>query len=957
MTITGAGFMRRKLSPNVFRRLIDDPHRTSPARPSTGRTNPETTSGWLVWIAGGCLLGVLFTGCRSEQKSAPAVPVGNDRQDAMVASTAGGGTLLVALESRGLDAASQQLCCAGAIGETVTFDLRLTASGSAIAALGARVAALKSDDGLILPAAFEVFRVHLIQLDRWPGWHIRYVDPLDRPAEILDIVVPAAAPTGGLPTGAAPGQSVQVFAELDIPDTATAGVYASTVVITGGGETLLEIPLRLTVWPFKLPPQGEMTLLASVNIADLIERRGKRSVSAAVAMLQSHGLAPLLTHVYPVVKIDRMGGVAVDWSDYDDTIGVLMDGPPSDGRKAAWCRIPFDEFFSAGAFSSEPADATTYEVARRYLRSCAEHFAARDWLDRSFFEVPNGVGTSGVSAIRRWAGLARQADRRLRTLTSSFAHQGPVATWRDFVDSDVDKLIDIWCPPASCCDPTACSGAQQTWMGVDRPPYSGTVEVPADETFVRAIPWQARRYGVQQIHLGDALGPPSSADGAPADRFGLLYSGVPYGLGGPVASMRLKHLRRGLQDLAYLGRLESLGLDHVAATLVDTLTPYALTDAYRDHLADVRPCGWDRRPETWEQARLLMADQVLEAIQPPTVITRLPLESVLRWKQFMAGTRVVIIMVDGVRVRAAGPTGAFRVECSVTVENRTRVFVDGKLSFAGLPMGWQVSVPEHAITPIAPMGRRRVVLVADATSLAWNAEGVIELPIVFHSSDGKTHRATAWLCYIASQRCAGPVAIDGDLSDWTAGAGNVAAGFVPLSGRPSRDPSGVLPTRCMVSHDATHVYFGIRARLARPPGVSPTQSNVVDYDDLIPTGEELVEILIDPTGAGTHAPEDLYHIVITRAGAVFERGIGTHPPIGGRAVWPADIRYAARTVDEWWVIEISVPIDAFGDSARAGTIWGINFTRLDHHNQVYTTWSGARYNPYDPMSLGNLMLP
>jgi hypothetical protein len=38
-------------------------------------------------------------------------------------------------------------------------------------------------------------------------------------------------------------------------------------------------------------------------------------------------------------------------------------------------------------------------------------------------------------------------------------------------------------------------------------------------------------------------------------------------------------------------------------------------------------------------------------------------------------------------------------------------------------------------------------------------------------------------------------------------------------------------------------------------------------------------------------------------------------------------------------------------------IWGINFARFDAARRVYTTWSGAMHNVYDPMLMGNLVIP
>ena len=157
-----------------------------------------------------------------------------------------------------------------------------------------------------------------------------------------------------------------------------------------------------------------------------------------------------------------------------------------------------------------------------------------------------------------------------------------------------------------------------------------------------------------------------------------------------------------------------------------------------------------------------------------------------------------------------------------------------------------------------------------------------------------------------------------------------------------------------VAADAQALYFAFDCAMDGATAVLQSHSNVVDYDDLIPLGDELVEIALDPTGAGTHSTSDLYHVVIKPSGAMWEHGLGTDPPTGRRRVWAADIRHAARTYPDRWVAEVRIPLEAFGGKNR---IWGANFARFDAEHQEYSNWAGAAHNFYDPASLGNLALP
>jgi hypothetical protein len=125
----------------------------------------------------------------------------------------------------------------------------------------------------------------------------------------------------------------------------------------------------------------------------------------------------------------------------------------------------------------------------------------------------------------------------------------------------------------------------------------------------------------------------------------------------------------------------------------------------------------------------------------------------------------------------------------------------------------------------------------------------------------------------------------------------------------------------------------------------------------VPLGEELVEILLDPTNAGTRSTSDLFHVVIKPNGWFCERGIGTDPPTGVRSAWAAGLSAAVQIHDDRWVAEVRIPRDAFGTRAQGRQVWGVNLTRFDLAGQEFSNWSGAAQNVYDPLSLGNLTLP
>jgi hypothetical protein len=163
-----------------------------------------------------------------------------------------------------------------------------------------------------------------------------------------------------------------------------------------------------------------------------------------------------------------------------------------------------------------------------------------------------------------------------------------------------------------------------------------------------------------------------------------------------------------------------------------------------------------------------------------------------------------------------------------------------------------------------------------------------------------------------------------------------------------------LETVAYTAEDADNLYIAIRCPDRLPPDPNSRQDNRITYDDLIPTGDDLVEILIDPTGSGVDS-FDLYHLVFKRHGAIWtERGIELPRKIGLRRPWGLDIEYATRRDTGGWTVEVRIPLSSFDAAAIRNPVWGINFCRFSVADGTYSNWSGAARYCHNPRSLGNM---
>jgi hypothetical protein len=90
-----------------------------------------------------------------------------------------------------------------------------------------------------------------------------------------------------------------------------------------------------------------------------------------------------------------------------------------------------------------------------------------------------------------------------------------------------------------------------------------------------------------------------------------LFSASSYGIAGPIASLRLKHWRRGLEDVDYLTLAAAKDPSAVSA-LVDQIVPSVLWEQQcvapaTDCSYTYAPISWSNDPDVWEAARAQLA--------------------------------------------------------------------------------------------------------------------------------------------------------------------------------------------------------------------------------------------------------------------------------------------------------------------------------------------------------------
>lgn len=916
-----------------------------------------------------------------------------------------GRTDAVGTQSDYFNAGSGSVSLRGAVNETVAFSYALRADNIAITGVQIMATDLAGPAGRISADAVQLYRHWPITIDRYPNWYLRSIG-LREPRQIPDALVPIDAPQHGQPYIIPRNENLVMWVEIRIPASTNVGRYAGELVVRSAAGGSHRTPIILDVLDLFTEPERALPVIAKVELGPIIRSHtrvdpnnprlvasdpdARRVIRETFALLHDHGLSPVTDEIYPRLTQDLDGSLLLQWDDYDAVCGPLIDGSAyHDSRPAAAWPVP------ANLEQPDPSqyggvDSTTYAaVLSEYLANVAEHFRQKEWLGQSyiFFNTPriDEAEAGDFDRVRRLATMTHFVEPNLpfasRLIPQSMAPFG----WFEHVFQDLSSQIDIWVTPARYQHPPTLRRLQtfgkRTWLPPDRPPYSGSLAVEAPPVHARSLPWQAYLQGHEAILLDSVTSWPDEVFDDPirnrqqrSDAW-LVYPGTMFGLSSPVPSVRLKQLQLGLQDHQRLRQLTESGRKETARLVASSLIKAAGTDAYGDNYQDGLPGRRIENPATWELARRILDDELRFTLRPPTTtqpdetpVVGAPRED---WISFLEETRTIEAWTESTRLRRDERPGqeGWMLTFEAGVRSELRTPVEGEFRFGGMPTGMRNISDVVRVGPLNEwaVARRQLVAKSEALPVA-DLDGHFVQPVIFDAGANGRVDVAATVSVVQAPKAPLPITIDGKLSDWPPSAFNAAGDFRLVSnrdgiGRERRRAESQTIAYFLVSRGL--LYIGVHAGVPKrdssaasdTSGALPMQ-NFVEYEDLMPVGEDLIEIILDPTNKGTQSG-DLYHIVLKSTGNPrFERGIGTHPPIGEVKPWVGPLPECCVVRTEFgWSAEVAIPLESFGADAAFNRVWGLNIARLEPMRGEYSDWARAPRYCYDPRSLGNLVWP
>ena len=426
---------------------------------------------------------------------------------------------------------------------------------------------------------------------------------------------------GGLPIDVPPRTNQAFWFEIYTGRDLPAGTYEGAVQVRARGCEIL-VPVELSLFDFTLPDQGSMSVMLFF-VPEYVELYQGRELQDRYHRL-AHRHRVELVHAYDPAKLAAAVG-RFDGSDF--TAGAGYEGP----GEGVGNRIAPASFYGAGDDYLDPATA---------------HARADAWM------TALGTFAPGALTFLYTMDEPTPGDHAtiLRIASNVRTSPGPGSALPLFVTSawtpELEAVIDIWCASAVAFDGARAAAeraaGRRYWFYNGTRPQTGAIIIDAPATDARANLWAAFQEDVgvyfywhanhwmhdeQEVCVRDQdvwvdpitfdnrgqPGKPLRDQGFINGDGVLLYPGEELlhpeqdrGIAGPIATVQLANLRRGLQDHLYLSMARDLGLSAEVDAALAAVVPAVFSEAGP-------AVGFAQHGDVYEQARHALAVAIVAA--------------------------------------------------------------------------------------------------------------------------------------------------------------------------------------------------------------------------------------------------------------------------------------------------------------------------------------------------------
>jgi len=440
-----------------------------------------------------------------------------------------------------------------------------------------------------------------------------------------------------------------VWVDLYVPAGTPPGFYSGEVKVSAAGREPAVVKLALTVWDFELPAESHLRWHFGYN-ENLASAHGipfdRRTSHVSDEFLdleldfyrlcRRHRVTPTTHYTTPIPDHKGRGAdLEIDWESYDRRFGRYLDGSAfEDGIPVNIFSLPVNAQSYGGWPSSTNQGRRSdlggvnlplaryrpdLESFRKALELTVRHWEEKGWnLEDTFVYVADEPPERLYPVIKDHCRIAREVDDRIHTCMAFYRVFGTrgAAVVKEFRD-----YITYWSVAGDYMDTTAFEGMRREgdWIGIYQgsAPFEGGEAIDMDGVALVTWPWIAWKYDLDALYIymgtmwetADIWDIPENQGWRTNSQGVLVYPGAKVGLKRVLPTMRLKQMRRGMQDYEYM-RLSAAAAGRAQTdAVVNRIIPAALQDASPGNFGDRHfgPGKWEHDAAEWIKARREMA--------------------------------------------------------------------------------------------------------------------------------------------------------------------------------------------------------------------------------------------------------------------------------------------------------------------------------------------------------------
>ncbi|MFL6448711.1 MAG: glycoside hydrolase domain-containing protein [Bryobacteraceae bacterium] len=492
------------------------------------------------------------------------------------------------------------------------------------------------------------------------GW----TDRPDHDKFYPDIMVPLElVPTFSI----AQAQNQSIWSDIYVPKNIPGGTYTGKISVIENGVTTHEVPVSLTVQNFNLPDATASKTMVNLDTTDIMWRYAAGTGGyvnwSSIEGRKIAGITDKYFELFHRHKISLVGENECPVADRPCDSGLpRLNGSlftAQYGYDGPGVNTP-EGIYSIGTYGTW--GAASYGVPdwkhnqglfQNHIDNYASWFAQNSPKTEYFLYLEDEPSRANFSQVETWAQWIAQDPGPGKNMLSLSTVDAVTA--RNFIPTlsiPVTAAGIGACPTSSPCDPAATMASaadfyrntpgRRFWGYNDGRPGTGTAMTEDDGISMRTLPWTQYKMNIDRwfywyanvntpsnwFQTATTWGSVSYFDGSlglygndgTSNGNGLLvYPGTDvnhtsdsYGVNGPIASLRLKEWRRGIQDTDYLALANRINPGATKA-IVNQAIPKALWEnpaPNNDPSYFVGPVSWSSNPDDWETKRAQLSQMI-----------------------------------------------------------------------------------------------------------------------------------------------------------------------------------------------------------------------------------------------------------------------------------------------------------------------------------------------------------